>query len=271
MIKFPGFNLPIDFFITKIFRNTTVKALLIVLLAVMAMAVTKPAVETVFATYQANNNRKLPIYSVDVPDKKVAISFDAAWGADDTELLLKILDEESVKATFFLCGYWVDKYPEEIKKIHSAGHDIGNHGDTHAHGAQLSKEKNKEEIMKCHEKIKALLGIDMNLFRPPYGEYNNTVIEATEELGYYPIQWDVDSHDWMKKGVEYTINRVINNKNLQNGSIVLFHNDAKDTPKALPVIIKGLKEKGYEFVPISELIHKDEFYLDHTGRQKIKN
>jgi len=197
-------------------------------------------------------------------------NFAAPWGADDTEQLLKILADEDVKATFFLCGYWVEKYPEEVKMLHAAGHDIGNHGDNHAHGAQLSKEKNKQEIMSCHEKVKALLGIDMNLFRPPYGEYNNTVIEAAEELGYYPVQWDVDSHDWMKKGVQYTIDRVLNNKNLQNGSIVLFHNDARDTPAALPTIIKGLKEKGYTLVPISELIHKDNFYLDHAGRQKLK-
>jgi len=186
-------------------------------------------------------------------------------------LLLKILADEDVRATFFLCGYWVDKYPEEVKTIYAAGHDIGNHGNTHAHGTQIGKEGNKEEIMRCHEKIKGLLGIDINLFRPPFGEYNNAVIEATEELGYYPIQWDVDSHDWMKKGVEYTIAQVLNNKNLQNGSIVLFHNDARDTPKALPTIIKGLKEKGYELVPISELIHKDGFHIDHTGRQKLKS
>jgi len=177
------------------------KALLIMLLAAVSAVATRPAVEMVFATYQqsqenqivqAKSERKLPIYSVDIPDKKVAISFDAAWGADDTDTLLKILADENVTATFFLCGYWVTKYPEEVKRIYAAGHDIGNHGDTHAHGAQLSKEKNKEEIMGVHEKVRALLGIEMNLFRPPYGEYNNTVIEAAEALGYYVIQWDVE-------------------------------------------------------------------------------
>lgn len=169
-----------------------------------------------------------------------------------------------------MCGYWIDKYPEEVKKIYEAGHDIGNHGNTHAHGAQLTLEQNRQEISGVHNKIKDLLGIEMNLFRPPYGEYNNTVIDAADSLGYYTIQWDVDSHDWMKKGMAYEVDRVLNNKNLKNGSIVLFHNDAEDTPKALPIIIEGLMAKGYSFVPISELIIKDNFYMDHTGMQKAK-
>ncbi len=169
-----------------------------------------------------------------------------------------------------MCGYWVEKNPEAVKKIFNDGHDIGNHGDTHAHGAQLSLEQNKKEIMGAHEKIKALLGIEANLYRPPYGEYNNTVITAAEALNYYPVQWDVDSHDWMEKGVDYEINRVLNNKNLKDGSIVLFHNDAKFTPDCLDTIIKGLKAKGYQLVPISQLIHKDNYYMDHTGRQKLK-
>jgi polysaccharide deacetylase family sporulation protein PdaB len=218
----------------------------------------------------AAQDRKLPIYSVDIPDKRMSISFDAAWGADDTDTLLKILKDNDVLATFFLCGYWVDKYPDEVRRIAAAGHDIGNHGNTHAHGAQLGLEQNKREIMECQEKIKALTGIEANLFRPPYGEYNNTVIRAAEEVGYYVVQWDVDSHDWMKKGPPYVVDRVLNNKNLQNGSIVLFHNDAKDTPPVLDSIIKGLKEKGFELVPISQLIHRENYYMDHTGRQRNK-
>ena len=189
------------------------------------------------------------------------------WGADDTDLLLSILNQYDVKATFFLCGYWIDKYPEEVKRIFEAGHEIGNHSKTHAHGAQLSLEQNKREIMGAHEKIKTLLGIDMNLYRPPYGEYNDTVIRAAEECRYYPIQWDVDSLDWMDKGVDNIVNRVLNNKDLRNGSIILFHNDTKDTPNALPIVLRGLKSKGYAIGPVSELIYKDNYKLDNEGRQ----
>jgi polysaccharide deacetylase family sporulation protein PdaB len=228
-----------------------------------------PASQLVFKTISLveSSKRKLPIYSVETEEKKVAISFDAAWGADDTDKLLDILKEYDVKATFFLCGYWVDKYPNEVKKIYESGHELGNHSKTHAHGAQLSLSQNVEEIMGAHAKVKNLLGIDMNVYRPPYGEYNNTVIQAAEDSNYYPIQWDVDSHDWMNKGVDYEINRVLNNKNLRNGSIILFHNDAKDTPVALPVILKGLKEKGYSIGTVSDLIYKDNYHLDNTGRQ----
>lgn len=138
--------------------------------------------------------RKLPIYCVDTLGKpQISISFDAAWGAEDTDTLLEILKNNNVKATFFLCGYWVDKYPEEVKKIYNAGNDIGNHSNTHPHSSQLSLEENKKNIMDCHNKIKALLNIDPILYRPPFGEYNNTVITAAEECGYYPVQWDVDA------------------------------------------------------------------------------
>ena len=212
--------------------------------------------------------KKLPIYCVDTKGKKeVAISFDAAWGADDTDTLLDILDKNDVNATFFLCGYWVEKYPEEVKKIYEAGNDIGNHSDTHPHSSQLSLEQNKKNLMDCHNKIKDLLGIDANLYRPPFGEYNDTVLTAALECGYYPVQWDIDSLDWKEYGVDHEINQVLNHKHLGNGSIILFHNDAKYTPDSLDAIIKGLKEKGYDIVPISQLIHTENYAMDHEGRQ----
>jgi len=236
-------------------------------IAVFAMVTAIPAISTVVATNAVL--RKIPIYSVERNDRKISISFDAAWGADDTNILLEILNEFNIRTTFFVCGYWVTKYPEEVKKIHAAGHDIANHGDTHAHGARLNLEQNKREIMGTHEKVRELLGIEMDLFRPPYGEYNNTVISAAQALGYFTIQWSVDSHDWMNKGPAYEIRQVLDNNNLSNGAIILFHNDAKDTPITLRPIIQGLIEKGFEIVPISELIHRENFTIDNTGRQRL--
>lgn len=197
----------------------------------------------------------------------MAVSFDAAWGADDTDELLRILDDNDVTATFFLCGYWVDKYPEEVEKIAAAGHDLGNHSATHPHMSTLSSKQITEELQGCHQAVKELTGIDMNLFRPPFGEYNDNVIRTAKENGYDSIQWDVDSLDWREQGVEAEINQVLNHKHLGNGSILLFHNDAKYTPQALDTILKGLKEKGYDIVPVSELIHTGEYTVDHEGRQ----
>jgi len=229
---------------------------------------TVTAFRSLFASRSSKEERKIPIYSVETEEKKLSISFDAAWGADDTDTLLQILKDNDVLTTFFLCGTWVEKYPDDVKKIADAGHDIANHGNKHAHGAKLNLEQNKAEIQNCHDKIKEITGMDANLFRPPYGEYNNIVITAADELNYFTIQWDVDSHDWMAKGPEYEIKRVLNHKNLGNGSIILFHNDAKFTPQTLDTIIKGLKEKGYEIVPISQLILTENFEIDKAGRQK---
>lgn len=117
----------------------------------------------------------------------------AAWGAEDTDELLRILAENDVKATFFLCGYWVEKYPDEVKKIAEAGHDLGNHSATHPHMSQISSEQISQELQKCHQNVKDLTGMEMDLFRPPFGEYDNHVIETAEANGYYTIQWDVDT------------------------------------------------------------------------------
>lgn len=234
--------------------------------AAVAVKAAPPAAKAVFSV-ASNSERLLPIYCVETEKPQVAISFDAAWGADDTDTLLQILEENDVKTTFFMCGYWVDKYPEEVKKIAEAGHDLGNHSATHPHMSQLSKEQIKEELITTGNKIEELTGVKSELFRPPFGEYTNDVISAAEECGYYTIQWDVDSLDWKEYGAQEEISKVLNHKKLGNGSIILFHNDAKYTPQALDSIIKGLKEKGYEIVPISELIMRENYTINAEGRQ----
>jgi peptidoglycan/xylan/chitin deacetylase (PgdA/CDA1 family) len=145
------------------------------------------------------NNKKLPIYCVDVDENKVALSFDAAWGNEDTEEILDILAKYNVKVTFFMTGGWIEKYPEDVKAIAAAGHDLGNHSENHKHMSELSITECKNEIQTAHDKVKELTGIDMNLFRAPYGDYNNTLIDVTEELGYHCIQWDVDKLNAKRK------------------------------------------------------------------------
>lgn len=255
--------------IIKTFKLSPKNILIAFALAITAAVAVKaapPAAKAVFSV-ASNSERLLPIYCVETEKPQVAISFDAAWGADDTDTLLQILEENDVKTTFFMCGYWVDKYPEEVKKIAEAGHDLGNHSATHPHMSQLSKEQIKEELITTGNKIEELTGVKSELFRPPFGEYTNDVISAAEECGYYTIQWDVDSLDWKEYGAQEEISKVLNHKKLGNGSIILFHNDAKYTPQALDSIIKGLKEKGYEIVPISELIMRENYTINAEGRQ----
>ena len=216
------------------------------------------------------NGRELPIYCAQTDEKKVALSFDAAWGNEDTGKILDILKKHHVKVTFFMTGGWVESYPEDVKRILADGHDLGNHSENHKNMSQLSDDEKKQELMDVHTKVQELTGYEMFLFRPPYGDYDNNVIKVARDCGYYPIQWDVDSLDWKDYGVDSIIKTVTEHEHLGNGSIILCHNGAKYTAEALDELITALQEKGYQIVPISELIYRDNYHLDHEGRQ-IRN
>lgn len=211
--------------------------------------------------------RDLPIYNVSTEEKKVALSFDAAWGDDDTQRILDILAQHEIHVTFFMTGGWVETYPDDVKAIYEAGHDLGNHSEHHYEMSKLSKEEIKQELMSVHEKVYELTGYEMYLFRPPYGDYDNDVVTTATECGYYSIQWNVDSLDWKDYGCNDIISRVCNHKNLGNGSIILMHNGATYTADALESVITGLQEQGYEIVPISELILRDNFHMESDGTQ----
>lgn len=214
----------------------------------------------------APQNKVLPIYSVETQEKKIAISFDAAWGDEYTDDILKTLDDYNVKTTFFLVGFWVDKYPDWVKVFYEKGHEIGNHSSTHPHMSQLTKEQIIKELQDTGDKIKAITGVAPTVFRPPFGDYNNLLIETARELGYHTIQWDVDSLDWKEMGVTPVVDRVT--RNVKPGSIVLFHNNAKYVAEYLPLVLQRLQEQGYEIVPVSELIYKDNYTVDPSGRQQ---
>ncbi len=239
----------------------------IVLALAMALTGSYNYLENLISVSSNVNGRELPIYSVETEEKKIALSFDAAWGNEDCREILEILKKHNIKVTFFMTGGWVETYPDDVKAICEAGHDLGNHSENHKNMSQLSDDEKTQELMKPHEKVKELTGVEMNLFRPPYGDYNDAVILNAKKNGYYTIQWDVDSLDWKDYGVENIIDTVVNHENLQNGSIILCHNGAKYTADALDTMICGLKEKGYEIVPISELIYQDGYHMDVTGRQ----
>lgn len=213
------------------------------------------------------NGRDLPIYCVDTDKKQIALTFDAAWGNDDTQTILDTLQKYDIKVTFFMTGSWVKTYPEDVKAIYAAGHDLGNHSQNHKNMSQLSSDGIANEILTVHQAVKDLTGYEMFLFRPPYGDYDNHVITGATACGYYPVQWDVDSLDWKNYGAKAIVDTVTGHKHLGNGSIILCHNGAKYTAEALPQLIEALQDKGYEFVPLSELIYRDEYHMNHEGRQ----
>ena len=211
--------------------------------------------------------KELPIYCVQTEEAKIALTFDAAWGNQDTQKIMEILKKHDIKVTFFMTGGWVDSYPDDVKMIYEEGHDLGNHSQNHKNMSQLSDSEKETELMSVHDKVKALTGYDMFLFRPPYGDYDNAVVSTAKKCGYYTIQWDVDSLDWKDYGVESILKTVTQNGHLGNGSIILFHQGAKYTAAALDTMITTLKDAGFTFVPLSELIYRENYHMDNEGRQ----
>ena len=238
---------------------------LVALLGVVLVLAIFAAVNAPAAVIASASTRQLPIYCVDRSDNLVSISFDAAWGNEDTQQLIDILDQYQVKATFFVVGDWVDKYPESVKALHDAGHEVMNHSNTHAHYNSLTAEEIIADVEACNDKIEAVTGVRPTLIRCPYGEYDDHVIAAIRSIGMEPVQWDVDSLDWKDISASEITQRVT--ERVKSGSICLFHNAALHTPEALPAILDYMAENGYTVVPISQILLEGEYYMDHTGMQ----
>ena len=214
----------------------------------------------------AASPRRLPVYSVETAQKAVALTFDCAWENTDTDELLAILKEYGVSATFFATGDFCRRYPDDIRRFFSAGHAVENHSDAHPHPTAVSADALRADTDKASETVTALTGVSPRYYRAPYGEYNDAVMAVIEdECGLQVIQWDVDSRDWQGRTAEDMASSVLSS--VQNGSILLFHNDTANTPDALRRIIPALQEKGYRFVRLDELVLPKGTPTDHTGRQ----
>ncbi|MCW6085473.1 polysaccharide deacetylase family sporulation protein PdaB [Clostridium sporogenes] len=213
-----------------------------------------------------NIRNKVPIYRVDTKENKISLTFDVSRGDEYIEKILDILDENDVKATFFLVGDWIEQNPKKVKEIHSKGHEIGNHSHSHPNMSIISKEKIVKDININDANIRRITGEGTKLFRFPGGYYNDEAVDIVNKMGLCSIQWDVDSIDWKEQGADLEYERII--KKTKPGSILLFHNTAKYTPDNLPRIIKELKENGFQFVKVGDLIYKENYYIDSAGVQK---
>ena len=244
-------------------KSALAKAGLLLGLAAVSLCYAISPAETAVAVVAGK--RELPIYSVAQEDKKIAISFDASWGADKTIAILDILDKYNVKTTFFLVGGWVEKYPDMVKEIFARGHEIGNHSDTHPHMSQLSEQGIRDELRIMSDRVERLTGVRPTLFRPPYGDYNNRVIQVSRAEGYEAVQWSIDSLDWKDRGTEDIIKQCTHR--VDNGDIVLFHNDSNDIVNALPSVIQYYQGLGFEIIPVSQLLLSGEYTIDVQGKQ----
>lgn len=238
---------------------TTLFCILLALLTI-SLAFTSVSVKSV-----ALGKRELPIYCVDTTKKQVAITFDCAWGTDSTQKILDCMQEYGVCCTFFATEFWVDKYPDMVKKIVDMGHEMGTHSKTHSHMAKLSGADISEELISSSGKIERITNQKVTLFRAPFGEYNNQLITTSRALGLQVIQWDVDSLDWKDLSAEQIALRVT--KKAVNGSIILCHNNGLHTASALPLIFSSLQSRGMQFVKVSDLIIKGDYYIDNNGKQ----
>jgi probable sporulation protein (polysaccharide deacetylase family) len=192
-----------------------------------------------------------PIFQGNLSQPQVALACNVFWGEEYLPAMLKTLDENNIHITFFIGGSWANRYPEVLKDIANRGHELGNHTYSHPHPNNLSKEKNKEQIIKAEELVTNITGIKTNLYAPPYGEYNNTVLLAAQELNYTTIMWSIDTVDWKRPPPEVLKERVL--KKLHNGAIILMHPTAP-TAQALPDLIAEIKKRGYTITTVSDML-----------------
>lgn len=245
------------------FKNILFAAAALILITVLSISTFFTGA---YAVYYGNTPRLIPIYCVDREDKVVSITFDCAWGTEYTDKILDSLEFAGVRATFFMVEFWSEKYGEFVKKIDEKGCEIGTHSSTHSYMSKLNAEDIKAELLSSAEAIESVTGKKVELFRAPYGDYDDELIKTASELGFYTIQWDVDSLDWKDLSASDIAMRVINN--VKNGSIILMHNNGLHTAEAVPIILETLKNRGYSFVPVGELIYRENYVIDGTGMQK---
>lgn len=247
-----------------VIKSRTIKIFFVMLAVVILLCVSFEG-GAAAQVWFGSSSRLVPIYRVDTQEKQVAISFDAAWGADKTQEIINILKEYNSTATFFLVGFWIDKYPEMVKAIDEAGLEIGTHSNTHPDMVKLDKTTIKNELTTSMEKITEITGKEVKVFRPPYGSYNNDLLNVCSSLGLSAVQWDVDTLDWKGLSASEVTNRVMNH--VQNGSIILMHNNADHVTDSLRLTLDWLTMKGYKVTSVGELIYSDNFTIDANGVQ----
>ncbi len=246
--------------------GTTTKILSLSLIAIILATII--FVTSTGSLYFGYSYRLVPIYSVETSEKKVALTFDAAWGSDKTLKIVEILNNAGIKGTFFLVGFWIEQNEDKVKAISDAGFDIGTHSSTHPKMSTLSQDKMKEELKLSMNKIEKITGKPVKFFRPPFGDYSDSVLNVATGLGLKTIQWDVDTLDWKGLSANEILTRV--KQSVKNGSIILCHNNSDHILEALPLMISYLSSQGYKMVKMSELVYESDYIVDNNGLQKIK-
>ena len=255
--------------VMKKYRVLTKKHLALATLAAFLTAVAlillAASIPYMYANATASSTRRLPIHCTDRSDKVVSLTFDAAWGDEKIAELMDVLKRYDIQVTFFVTGEWVQRCEESVRALYEAGHEIMNQGDHYTNMTQLPRDKMAANISACNDKIQAVTGVRPTLFRAPYGDYNNALLETLDAMHMSCIQWNVDALDWKGLPASDIIDRVV--KGTQSGSIIRLNGAAAYTVQALPQIIEQLRENGYRFIPVSQIIYTQDFMINSAGRQ----
>lgn len=245
-------------------RKKIFVAILVFIIAVLSLG----AVGVSLSETGLLQKRLIPIYFVETDKKEVALTFDCAWGADKTRDIMSMIEKAGYKCTFFATGFWIDANPELVKEIHSRGHQVANHSESHPHLNKLDEEAVLNEINSVNDKIEALIGVKPTCFRAPFGEYDNRLINALLEQKMLCIQWSIDSLDWKGISGKEITERVVGK--VKSGDIILFHNNSDHVLEALPLILSAIKNKGLNAVRVDELVYFENYTINPDGKQ-IKN
>ena len=212
--------------------------------------------------------RLMPIHKVNqaAGKKQIAVTFDAAWGQEQILPLLDILENNNIRSTFFIVGFWAEQYSDLVRAITSRGHELGNHSTNHLHMTQLSREQIEADLRANTQKLFTLTGQTTRLFRPPFGEYNDLVCRVAQEQGMTSVVWSLDGMDWDGKSAEEITRRVT--KKAQAGDIILFHVNQPAVVEALPDVLSYLSSNGFEITPLSQMLLTGATVVDKHGVQK---
>lgn len=249
-----------------VINSKTIKFTVAILIVAILLSVTINT-STSAQVFFGYSTRKVPVYEVETNQNKIAISFDAAWGADKTQEIINTLKDYNATATFFLVGFWVDKYPEMVKEIDNAGLEIGNHSNTHPDLTTVNQDKLREELSEANRRISEITNKPIKVFRCPYGAYNNAVLEEVEKQKMVPVQWSVDSLDWKGLSASEITQRVTSK--VKNGSIILCHNNSDNILPALVMMLEYFKMHNFQVVSVGELIYFENYSVDRNGIQHL--
>ena len=202
-------------------------------------------------TIASNSEYNGTIYAGDKTSNKASIMINVYWGNEHLEKMLDIFQKYNIKTTFFIGGSWALENQDMLKKIKDLGHEIASHGYSHKEHSKLGYEENFIEIQKCHNIVKEILGVDMELFAPPSGSYNQNTIKAATSLGYKTIMWTRDTIDWRDKDANLIYNRAVTGAT--SGDLILMH-PTDCSADALSKIIENLQSKNLKITTVSETL-----------------